>query len=131
MFESTELQQIPLGRLVACRVVRGFNLGAEGSAYVGTVHHLNPLVALQLSQEGNVKVERNKQGKAITVEDPAYLPPPPEPTAKVRLRIPNQHIKPAGEDAPRHFDLGAVIVVSERDAVILCSGGNPAAERVA
>jgi hypothetical protein len=131
MHESTELQSVPLGRNVACRVVRGFRKGGPdgGEHYVGDVVHLNPAVAVALSQEGNVTIER-KGGKVVTVEDPAYVPPLPTPTARIRVRIPSRH-HPIGEAETRDCVVGEIIEVKETQAVYACSGGNPSCERVA
>jgi hypothetical protein len=131
MHEATEILGVPEGKTVACRVIRSTSLGNGNYTTVGEVRHLNPAAALQALQEGDVRIERNRSGKIVTADDPTFLPPLPEGQVKVRLiSVGGQRIRPYDETEPRHFERGAEIIVSERDAVQLCSGGNPSAERV-
>jgi hypothetical protein len=131
VFESTELQQIPSGRRVACKVIRPFRPGGDPQDrefFVGERVTLNPAVALALSQEGSVEVER-KAGKIVTVADPNYVPPAPVQTARIRVRIASRH-HPIGEPETRHCAVGEIITVKETQAVYACAGDNPSAERV-
>lgn len=127
--ESNRLHLVPVGNLVRCRVKSHFNLGAGQSVTPGEVIDVTPNRAAEYAYNEWVDV-LSSGGNFITSPDPAYVAPSPPATATIRIRIPSNH-HPIGEPGPRHCAVGEVIEVLETVAVYACSGGNPAAERVA
>ena len=130
MHVSNELHAIPAGRLAVCRVLRGFTrTGVAAHFGPGEVVHLPAGEAGQLVYQGNVEVTRDKKGVIATVDDPAYVPPSPPGTAKVRVLRPVRLKLASGETvdcAPND-----VVEIPESDVGYACQEYQPAAERVA